>query len=142
MKGIFISLLLCQIFTVVSIKGYAQHLQDHEIKNNVATIQDPLEKLMALQPKTFTYQKANYSFLPGSNGVQFGFEAEEIKKIFPELVYTTKGNYSTGKNTYRTASYYTIQSEGLIPVLVAAVQEQQKEIEFLKNEILTLKEKL
>jgi hypothetical protein len=51
-------------------------------------------------------------------------------------------NYTTGKNSYRTAKVKTMDMESLIPILVASIQEQQAEIEKLKAELKALKEKV
>jgi Chaperone of endosialidase len=58
---------------------------------------------------------------------QYGFSAQEIQKILPELVTTSPDGY--------LAVRYT----ALIPILVQAMQEQQAQIELLKAEIAKLK---
>jgi hypothetical protein len=51
--------------------------------------------------------------------------ADEIEKILPELV-----SINTSKNELKSIDYI-----GLIPVLVNAIVEQQKEIDQLKKEM-------
>jgi hypothetical protein len=51
--------------------------------------------------------------------------ADEIEKILPELV-----SINTSKNKLKSIDYI-----GLIPVLVNAIVEQQKEIDQLKKEM-------
>jgi hypothetical protein len=53
-------------------------------------------------------------------GSQFGFIAQEFEKVIPELVRTDKDGYKS------------IDYVKLTPILVVAIQEQQKQIEELK----------
>jgi hypothetical protein len=59
--------------------------------------------------------------------VHYGFIAQEVEKIFPEFVVTDgKKNKMIGYS-------------GFIPILTKGIQEQQQQIEELKNEIAELK---
>ena len=60
---------------------------------------------------------------------QYGFSAQAVQKILPELVVT-------GADGYLAVRY-----NALIPMLVQAMQEQQAQIELLKVEIEFLKKK-
>jgi hypothetical protein len=51
---------------------------------------------------------------------QIGVLAQDIEKVFPELVSESNGVKS-------------VNYQGLVPVLINAMKEQQKEIEELKN---------
>ena len=59
---------------------------------------------------------------------QFGFLAQEIREIFPELV---KEN---------DMGVLGVQYSGLIPILVKAFQDQQAEITVLKERIAKLEQ--
>jgi hypothetical protein len=61
------------------------------------------------------------------------------QQVFPDLITYRNYNYSAGKNMPRTAKIKSVDVEGLIPVLVASIKEQQLEIEKLKTEIQALK---
>jgi hypothetical protein len=77
-----------------------------------------LAELAALKPVSFYYNKGR-----GDNGVklQYGFLAEDMEGVLPNLVDLDKD----GKPN-------SVDLVGLIPVLVHAIQEQQKEIDALK----------
>ena len=47
----------------------------------------------------------------------------------------------TGKNLFRNTTTKQINLEGLIPVLIASIQEQQAEINALRAEVEALKKK-
>ena len=72
---------------------------------------------MAVIKELIPYQ---YEYKEKAGKVQFGFIAEEIETILPNLVYESQGVKS-------------LNYQGLIPVLVNALVEQQKEIEKLKK---------
>ena len=74
---------------------------------------------MAVVKELIPYQ---YEYKENAGKVQFGFIAEEIETILPNLVYESQGVKS-------------LNCQGLIPVLVNALVEQQKEIEKLKKEV-------
>jgi hypothetical protein len=82
-----------------------------------------LNAVMALDPISYELNADHGD----PNKVLFGFTAEQMQPVIPELV----GLDAEGKPN--TADYL-----GLVPVLVKAVQEQQKEIELLKRKLRTL----
>jgi len=74
---------------------------------------------MAVVKELIPYQN---EYKEKAGKVQFGFIDEEIETILPNLVYESQGVKS-------------LNYQGLIPVLVNALVEQQKEIEKLKKEV-------
>ena len=54
-------------------------------------------------------------------GIQQGFIAQEVEKIIPELI-------TGGETKY-------VNYQGIIPVLVEAIKEQQKQIDELKSKL-------
>ncbi len=62
-----------------------------------------------------------------STQLQYGLIAQEVEKIFPELVITES-------NGYKSVNYL-----GLIPVLIEAVKELQQRVADKEGEISTLK---
>ncbi|MFT3704927.1 MAG: tail fiber domain-containing protein [Agriterribacter sp.] len=119
---------------------YAQQLTDRAIKINIETIENPLQRLIQLNPHKFEYNVNGFRYLKLKEGTQFGFVTEDMEAIFPHLVNEKQVSYMFGKNVYRNAKIKMIDEAGLIPVLVASIKEQQVEIEKLKEEILKLKQ--
>lgn len=126
-------------FSGIAFSMFAQTVPDNEIKKNVTEISAPLEKLLQLEPKVFEYHTAKYKHLKLQPGRKFGFMSDNMQSIFPELVTTKHSSYMFGKNVYRETKVKTIDETSLIPVLVAAIKEQQAEIEKLKKDIAELK---
>ncbi len=134
-------LLLAPVFTFVTISASAQKIADTEIKKNVASIETALQKIIRLEPKAFEYDTNKYKHLSLQPGKQYGFMSDNMLAVFPELVKEKSQQYMFANNGYRNTSIKTIDAESLIPVLVASIQEQQRQIEELKGMIEELKNK-
>jgi len=117
----------------------AQKIEEQELKVNVGKITNSTQHLKNLEPVTFQYDVSKYKHLKLPAGEQYGFLASNVQPEFPNLVYEASKIYTAGKNTTKTARYSEVQTENLIPVLVAAMKEQQAEIELLRRELNQLK---
>jgi len=121
-KAVGLSLML---FTSLAVWG-----QENTVDKKTIPMDKAIQLLLRLQPA------------PGSGpDKQYGFAVEEVEAVFPELVTRTTENYMFGKNTYRTRVVKTVDVQRLIPILVAAVKEQQGEIEQLKRAVEVLNNK-
>ena len=132
---------LLLVALIISGIAFSQTVTDIELKKNVTSINEPLQKLAQLNPKTFEYNTEKYRHLKLGGGVKYGFIAEELEQIFPDLVQRRNISYMFGKNTYRDTQIKSVDEASLIPVLVAAIQQQQQQIEKLTQEVETLKNK-
>ena len=83
---------------------------DINLKDNIQTIVNPLDKIIKLNGVTFNWKE--------NQKPSIGVIAQELEKVLPELV--TQGNIKT------------VNYNGIIGVLIEAVKEQQKQIEELK----------
>lgn len=135
----YIGLITLSLF--ISTATIAQTINDEQTKLNVASISNPVERLSQLKPISFEYNTKQYKFLNLQSGKQYGFLSENIQAVFPELVKEKRVSYMQGKNNYKSASIANINETSLIPVLVASIVEQQKQIDQLKSEIEALKKK-
>lgn len=124
-----------------SVLVFSQKIDDGEIKTNVVAIDNSLNKLIQLEPKVYEYSTAKYKDLKLPSGKQYGFMAENLQTVFPDLVTYRNFSYMAGKNSFRTAKVKEIDVESIIPILVASIKEQQVEIEKLKEEVKELKSK-
>lgn len=97
---------------------------DRNLKKDVETLNDGLGKVMQLRPTRYHFKSQQ-----DDEPLQPGFIAQEVEEVMPELVSQRDG--------MRGLNY-----QGLIPVTVAAVQEQQKKIETLNTENESLKKRL
>lgn len=97
-------------------------VSDLKRKKNILPVQSQtVQQILLLRPVKYLMKEE-----PESAKQHIGFISQEIEKIFPELVNDNKGTKFLN---------YT----GLIPILTKGIQEQQQQIEELKNEIAELK---
>lgn len=129
------------LLAAATLTASAQKINEQELKVNVGKIANSTQHLKNLEPVTYKYDVTRYKHLKLPAGEQYGFMASNVQPEFPAMVYEASKTYDAGKNNSRVARYNEVQTENLIPVLVAAIKEQQAEIELLKNEVRLLKEK-
>jgi hypothetical protein len=126
--------------------GAAWYTSDKKLKTNITAIESPLEKLMQINGVTYDYKADLITKYGLSDRKNIGILADDVEKVFPELIKTThlqskiKGDNKSAENI-ETLEAKTVNYNGLIPVLIEAVKEQQKEIEELKAQIKTLENK-
>src|SRR5579862_4651981 len=84
-------------------------------KEQIADMGDSSSKLLQLRPVTFFY-KPEYD--DGSHALQYGLIAEEVAKLYPEMVgYDKDGQPSS------------VKYQSLAPMLLNELQKQHREIE-------------
>lgn len=101
--------------------GNYLNLSDGRFKENVETLPDALATVRNLRGVNFNWKVSDDPNLELPEGRQVGFIAQELQQVLPEAV-------SRGQNGNLSVSYSTV-----VPVLVEAVKEQQKQIEELKR---------
>ena len=103
---------------------------DMRFKKNISTVSGALEKLSKLYPVNYDWRQDEFKNKGFNDKKQWGFIAQEVEKIMPELIHADKDGY-------RSMNY-----TGIIPLLTKAVQEQQTEMEKQQKEIDQLKAQL
>jgi hypothetical protein len=108
-----------------------ENLSDKRLKKDVLSFENGLDKVMALRPITFNWNKTVNPELKLDDRNHLGFIAQEVEAVLPQVV-------STADDAMKTKS---VAYSDIVPVLTKAIQEQQAEIEVLKaqNAALTLK---
>jgi len=102
----------------VSAAGYTTR-SDYNLKDEIKSINYGLNEIMKIMPVSYTYK---------SNGEhQLGFIAQDIGVIIPESVHFD--------------GYMGVDYQSIIPILTKAIQEQQAQIEALKQRLLILENK-
>ena len=143
MKHLFYtrSLVAGLLLTACAVTANAQKIDEQQLKTNVAEIANPLQYLETLKPITFKYDGAKFKDLKLSPVTQHGFLAQDFKTQHPELVFEAFKTYPAGKGSTKTIRYDEVSNDSLIPVLVAAIKEQQAQIEALKQQVSQMKSK-
>lgn len=102
---------------------------DYRLKENVKPITDALSRLNKLKPSRF-------NFIGYADNAVDGFIAHEVQDIVPEAISGEKNAI----NEDGTPKYQGIDQSKIVPLLTAAIQEQQAQIELLKQEVELLKQ--
>jgi len=91
---------------------------DVRLKSNIITLGNTLSKVLLLDGKT-------YSLNNGNDETKIGLLAQEVMELFPELVVKSKDKQGT----------LSVNYQGLIPILLNAIKEQQAEIQLIKRQL-------
>lgn len=95
--------------------GTWTNASDIRIKKDIKDIKYGLDTILKLSPKSYKLKQ--------DDSEKIGFIAQEIKDIIPEVVY--------GKDD----DFLTLDYASMVSILVKAVQEQQQQINLLKQKI-------
>ena len=90
---------------------------DARLKANIVSLGGTLAKLLQIDGKSYTMKKDN------SEKQKIGLLAQDIEKVFPELVSESHGVKS-------------VNYQGLVPVLINALKEQEERIKRLEELLL------
>jgi len=93
------------------LQGTLTQASDARLKKDISPLQNPLQKIIQLNGYTYHWKNEN-----SDNRLQTGVLAQEVQKLFPELV-------SENKEGILAVNY-----SGLIPVMIESIKEQQKQI--------------
>jgi hypothetical protein len=99
-------------------------------KKNISDLDNVLDKALQLKSVSYSWKQEEFPEKRFDSGTQIGLIAQDVEKVFPELV-------RTDDNGYKAVSY-----EKLSVVLLEGMKEQQHEIETTKKENLELKSEL
>ena len=93
---------------------------DIRLKENITPILNPIAKIEAIGGYTFDW-KPEHKDLHGFEGHDVGVIAQEIEVILPEVVTT------------RDSGYKAVKYEKIVPLLIEAIKDLQKQIDELKS---------
>jgi len=117
---------------------YVKLTSDERLKSDIKPLDKEMDKLYQLQGKSYKKAavvvelqdslsialRAENKREPIEDIAEFGYLAQELKEVFPELVSMDS-----------TTGYYAVNYIGLIPVIIEALKDQRKTIETLQTEV-------
>ena len=112
---------------------------DERLKEDIVPIGNGLELVQKMNPVNFRWNDDGIMFGWGLQnykdnlGYDLGFIAQELQTILPEVIGKVKSS-DNGEE------YLGVHYEKIVPVLVSAVKEQQKQIDELKELVNKLTE--
>jgi hypothetical protein len=116
---------------------------DRNLKKEITPIENSLDVINRLNPVNYLFDTDKNPNMGLPRVKQWGFISQEVKEILPELtkqtkvapVFDNKGNEIISEQDILTLNY-----QGFIAILTDAIQEQQKEIDELKEMIGMMKQ--
>ena len=118
---------------------------DRKLKTDVTNLSGSLNKLMQLKPSSYQYNTDKYTSMNLPSGTRYGFIAEELESVFPLLTKKTINPEKLdekGKVVAEAVEFKAVNYLELIPILTSAIQEQQTQIEELKQSLKIQSEKI
>jgi len=104
------------------------YASDARFKRNVQPLDSSLQKLLVLNGVRYEMNTEAFKKNSFEPGIQIGLIAQDVQKVFPEVVGEQDG-------------YKGVDYAKLVPVLVEAIKEQQKQIEALKLRVQQLEQR-
>lgn len=106
----------------IYVTGTINGPSDARYKTHVKTLPNALATVLRLRGVSFDWKRDAYKDMHFGRGRQMGFIAQEIEQVLPELV-------STNHDGYRSVDYMHV-----VPILVEAIKQQQKQITILQEQ--------
>ena len=109
---------------------------DVRFKKNIVPLENALEKVLALRGVSYEWNEFIHSIRNGYdlNIPIIGMIAQEVAEIIPQIVGTWKLNDEL-------TDAKSLEYQRIVPYLVEAIKEQQKQIDQLKSDVKTLMNK-
>jgi hypothetical protein len=104
---------------------------DERLKDDITDLQYGLNEILQLRPVSYNWKNDTIN-----QGKQFGFIAQEVQEIMPELI----SEFTTTENEEEVVRL-GLDKEGIYAALVNAIKEQNEVLVKLKSEIDLLKQK-
>ncbi|PHN02165.1 tail fiber domain-containing protein [Flavilitoribacter nigricans] len=121
--------------------GTLSMVSDRKFKKNITSF-SALDRVMKLQPRSFDMKREEFKRMNLAAGRQFGFIAQELQEVFPELVHQQKNvitnEIEPGKLTTEEIDYLGVDYLSLVPILTQAMQQQQNMLEDKETRISAL----
>lgn len=139
----------------VTVTGTLSNPSDAKLKSNIQSLNNATAIIKQLKPVEYEY-KHDFKGLNLPENHQYGFIAQDLELVLPELVSKQKLNLSTtgggsfGDKTISTnedndtdvIEYKGINYISLIPIMVQSMKEQDKRIEELENLIFEMQNEI
>ncbi len=140
--------------------GDINQTSDRNLKAEIEPLRVGLAAIMQLRPKTYRFRgDGSYKGMTLAPGKRMGLIAQDVAHVLPALVTTKTHQYTeevwvdadaagpdshtgsgSAETVQKTMEYQSMNYTELIPVLIKAVQEQQEEIELLREELARMRE--
>jgi hypothetical protein len=117
-------------------------ISDKRLKKDITKMENSLDIIKKLSPVTYSFDQQNHPNLVLAKGKQYGFIAQDIKEVLPELtgpIVFPATIDENGKQTTQKEEYIGINYQGFTAIIVDAIKQQQSIIENQQKQIDELK---
>jgi len=115
---------------------------DQIFKTNIQPVQNALNIISQLNPKSFYFDTTNVYGLNFSNKKHYGLIAQDVQNVLPELVsssYKPATYDSTGAILTQSLTYLNLDYNSVFALLIQGMKEQQSKIDSSKQQNDSLK---
>ncbi len=120
-----------------------QSYSDERLKDKLGNITNAIDKLRTLNGFYYKENALAKTFDFNEDKIQIGLSAQEVEKVFPEVVSLAPFDMIQDEKTKACVSksgkdYKSLDYAKLIPVLIEAIKEQQTQIDEIKTAVRCL----
>jgi hypothetical protein len=101
---------------------------DRRLKENVVNISDAVTKVQTLNGITYTPNDLAETYGYDKNVKLVGLFADEVEQVLPEAVKAAPFDINEHGYSKSGENYKTVQYEKIVPLLIEAIKEQQRQI--------------
>ena len=114
------------------------YYSDERLKTRINTIDNALDKVLSLDGFIYVENEVARSLGYSNTKQQIGVSAQQVQAVLPEAVHLAPFDITIDADTKQVASlsgenYLSVQYDKLVPLLIEAIKEQQKQIDELKR---------
>jgi len=117
-----------------AINDIVAYASDKRLKTKIQPIENAIDKLKKLSGFTFDWNEKGQKVLNDPER-QVGVFAQDVKAILPEAVTIAPFDRDLNGKSLSGNDYLTVKYEKLVPLLIEAIKEQQKQIDDLISKI-------
>ncbi|MEO7265915.1 MAG: tail fiber domain-containing protein, partial [Ferruginibacter sp.] len=121
---------------------------DRKLKNDIEPLNNALSIIQKLIPAAYSYKTNEYQQMHLPDGKQYGLIADEVQEVIPGAVTKAiqpaeyEGQNEKGKKIRDAVEFNAVNYIAMIPILIAAVKDQQTIINNQQNKIDDLEKRL
>lgn len=125
--------------SVYVIEDVISSYSDIRLKTKTKDVTNPLDIVNSLTGFYYTSNELAQQFIKQDDNEMIGLSAQDVQKVLPSVV--TLASFDThldadGKEVSKSGeNYLTVNYARIVPILIEAIKEQQKEIEMLKEKV-------
>jgi hypothetical protein len=112
------------------------YASDKRLKHNIQVIDNAIDKVMKLTGMTYQWNNvgSKHGWEPDTETREAGVFAQEVQEVLPEAVKLAPFDNNMGVSK-SGENFLTVKYEKIVPLLIEAIKEQQKQIEELQNKL-------